>query len=113
MHIHDRVLTDGRIDPFKLDAVSRLGGDWYARINAQNIFSVPKPLEKQGIGIDQLPDAIRYSRILSGNDLAKLANVSTIPFSGVATSKEEFHRKAKALLEQGKTNEAWQMLMNN
>jgi flavin reductase (DIM6/NTAB) family NADH-FMN oxidoreductase RutF len=113
MHIHERVMTDGKIDPFKLDAVSRLGGDFYARINAQSIFKVPKPLDIPGIGIDQLPLPIRQSSILTGNDLAKLANVSTIPFPGNATDESEIHSIAKSLLEEGRIEEAWKVLMKS
>ena len=38
-----------------------------------------KPNSKIGIGYDQLPQHIRNSHILSGNDLAKLANVESLP----------------------------------
>jgi flavin reductase (DIM6/NTAB) family NADH-FMN oxidoreductase RutF len=82
MHISDDILDEaGKIDPVKLDAVARLGGDWYARIGRESLFTVPKPLEKKGIGIDQLPDEIRQSTVLTGNDLAQLANVEAIPVS--------------------------------
>jgi hypothetical protein len=115
MHITEEIMTEGKIDPFKLDAVSRLGGDFYARINGENIFVVPKPLDKPGIGIDQLPLSIRQSTILSGNDLAKLANLSAIPFpeanfNGDTSNLEQLHREAKALLEQNKIMEAWKVL---
>jgi len=34
VHIANRVLDgNGKIDPFKLDAVARMGGDWYCRAN--------------------------------------------------------------------------------
>ncbi|MFN9501846.1 MAG: flavin reductase family protein, partial [Chryseotalea sp.] len=60
VHIANRVLdANGKIDPFKLDAVARMGGDWYCRAKGDALFTVPKPLEKIGIGIDQLPDEIR------------------------------------------------------
>src|SRR5688572_27818770 len=79
-HIKDEVLdADGKIDPFKLDAVARMGGDWYCRAQGDALFQVPKPLEKIGIGIDQLSEQIRNSKILTGNDLGMLANVEKIP----------------------------------
>ena len=35
MHINENILNDnGKIDQRKLDLVARLGGNWYARINA-------------------------------------------------------------------------------
>jgi flavin reductase (DIM6/NTAB) family NADH-FMN oxidoreductase RutF len=123
MHIREDVLgEDGRIDPVKLDAVARLGADWYARIGAANIFKVPKPLTRKGIGIDQLPVNIRMSSVLTGNELAMLANVTDIPeakeddtalvTSGPGLSSEEGrHRLAKELLQDNKVEEAWQVLL--
>lgn len=115
MHIQEEVMTNGKIDPYKLDAVSRLGGDYYARINGESIFAVPKPLDKPGIGIDSLPEQIRTSMVLTGNDLAKLANVSEPPaVEGKAFTQQDSdkrHREAKALLEQNKISEAWQILL--
>ena len=115
MHIDEGVMTDGKIDPYKLDAVSRLGGDYYARINGASIFAVPKPADKPGIGIDQLPEKIRMSKVLTGNDLAMLSNVSAIPAAERPThshiSVEECHREAQALLAENKILEAWQVLL--
>lgn len=110
-HVKDEVLdADGKIDPFKLDAVARMGGDWYCRANGEALFTVPKPLEKIGIGIDQLPAVIRKSTVLTGNDLAMLANVesydSDVHYSDEATK----HSAAQALLKNNKVNEAWDVL---
>ena len=63
------------IDPFKLDAVARLGGDWYCRANGPSLFEVPKPNHHIGIGFDQLPAHFRNSNILTGNELGRLANI--------------------------------------
>ncbi len=44
MHIDDEVLDEkGSIDPFKLDAVARMGADFYCRANGESIFQVKKP----------------------------------------------------------------------
>ncbi|RYU79065.1 flavin reductase family protein [Hymenobacter persicinus] len=72
----DIVLPAGTgIDPFKLDAIARLGGDWYCRASGSSLFEVPKPNRSLGIGIDQLPAHIRESDILTGNNLGRLANI--------------------------------------
>jgi len=63
------------IDPFKLDAVARLGGDWYCRASGPSLFEVPKPNRHIGIGFDQLPAHFRNSNILTGNELGRLANI--------------------------------------
>ncbi len=114
MHIKEEVLDEqGRIDPWKLDAVARLGQDYYCRVQGDMIFHVPKPLEKIGIGIDQLPKEIRESKILTGNDLAMLANVERIPANGnVFKSDEVSHHVAKELLMQQKVAEAWAALQS-
>jgi flavin reductase (DIM6/NTAB) family NADH-FMN oxidoreductase RutF len=122
MHIKEEVLDDSRkIDPFKLDAVARLGGDWYCRVQGNAIFKVPRPSNKPGIGIDQLPESIRNSSILTGNDLGMLATVEMIPEKDqivtdnrvhVARLKgvEAVHRLAQEYLTEGKILEAWVIL---
>ena len=80
VHINDFVFDEqGRIDPNKMDSVARMGNDFYARVNGDAIFTVPKPNEKVGIGIDALPIEIRNSKILTGNDLGMLGNIEKIP----------------------------------
>lgn len=123
-HIKDDIIdSEGKIDPFKLDAVARMGGDWYCRANGNTLFKVPKPLDKIGIGIDQLPESIRNSKILTGNDLGMLANVEKIPAinealltqeSTIAKDKgqEAVHLLAHEYLQHGKIEEAWNILLD-
>jgi flavin reductase (DIM6/NTAB) family NADH-FMN oxidoreductase RutF len=126
MHIREDILdADGRIDPFKLDAVARLGGDWYCRVQGDSIFKVPKPVDRLGIGVDAIPPVIRYSHFLTGNDLGLLGNIEKLPDAaecqqyrlragihqvlqkGVAAA----HQHAHLLLTHGKVQEAWMMLL--
>jgi flavin reductase (DIM6/NTAB) family NADH-FMN oxidoreductase RutF len=82
IHIADSVLNaNNKIDQAKLDLVARLGGDWYARINEQNLFEVTKPNTQLGMGFDMLPTFIRESEALSNNEKAQLANCTTLPES--------------------------------
>jgi flavin reductase (DIM6/NTAB) family NADH-FMN oxidoreductase RutF len=126
MHISDQVLDEeGRIDPFKLDAVARLGGDYYCRVQAESIFKVPKPLDKLGIGVDQIPSSIRYSKVLTGNDLGILGNVEKLPdessvysrlqHADVVLAKKSgeaaLHKLAKEYIERGDVETAWQILL--
>lgn len=79
MHIDDRVQDDnGRIDPRKIDLVARMGGEYYCRAQ-EGLFTLKKPGIPVGIGIDQLPDFIRFSPHLSGNDLGKLGMLPSLP----------------------------------
>ena len=70
---------NGKIDTQKIDLVGRLGGDWYVRAHGDALFEVEKPIRNLGIGVDQIPEDIRLSNILTGNDLGKLGNVETLP----------------------------------
>jgi flavin reductase (DIM6/NTAB) family NADH-FMN oxidoreductase RutF len=113
MHINEAVLdADGKIDPVKLDAVSRMGGNWYSRAK-QGMFEVPKPLSRLGIGFDQLPEAIRTSKLLTGNDLAMLANVEVLPKGAKAIVNLEQHvaQKAQKRLALDDVQGAWELLI--
>ncbi|WP_231490093.1 flavin reductase family protein [Pedobacter sp. Leaf170] len=80
IHINEDILdAAGKIDQQKIDLVARLGGDWYCRVTAENLFKVAKPLAKLGIGIDSLPQSVRLSKVLTGNDLGMLGNVEHLP----------------------------------
>ena len=110
IHVREEYLNDqGILDQKKLDLVARLGGSWYSRNNADNLFEVPKPLVTKGIGFDRLPNEIKYSPIFTGNDLGMLANVEDLP-SGNFTSTETIHQEAQKLLQQNKISEAWNLL---
>lgn len=132
MHINKEVLQEnGAIDPFKIDQVSRLGGDWYSRA-VSGLFEVAKPNTKLGIGIDQIPNDIRYSKILTGNHLGQLGNIEALPDetsvneyklteladlfieweNDAVTLEQELHKMAAALLDSGKVNEAWMTLLS-
>lgn len=131
MHIDDSILdpATGRIDQTRFRLVARLGEDWYCAVGPENLFRVEKPNTQLGIGIDALPAAIRHSRILTGNDLGRLANVQALPAVDPAYHDErlqqifqyyavnpdemeiELHSYARSLLEAGKVREAWQVLL--
>lgn len=130
LHIDDSLLDAGRkIDQRKLHHVARLGGDWYCRVGPENLFQVAKPNTELGIGIDALPKPVRFSRLLTGNHLGQLANVSEVPvvdpsfdddhlkniiqYYSVdpAEMEQELHRYAARLLDEGKVREAWQVLL--
>ena len=130
MHINENVLNaNGSIDQTKMDVVARHGGNWYSRINASNLFEVEKPNTQLGIGVDALPQNIRNSNILTGNNLGQLANVHEYPFVDAAFEDEklksifqyyaadpiemekELHIYAKELLDKGNVNDAWQILL--
>ncbi len=132
MHVDESILgDDGKIDQQKLELVARLGGDWYCKVDRTNLFKVPKPNTQLGIGVDQLPDSIRNSTILTGNHLGMLGNVHAMPdidasFSddrvknifqyysvSPAEMETELHKYAAELLNAGNIEKAWQVLLCN
>lgn len=130
LHLDDSLLVENKnIDQTRLEHVARLGGDWYCHVSKENLFKVPKPNIKLGIGFDALPESLRNSKILTGNQLGQLANVHEMPvvqpsfddghlkniiqyFSVNPDEMEkELHKYAGRLLEEGKVDEAWQVLL--
>lgn len=131
-HVKDEVYTDGKIDPQKMDAVSRMGGNWYCRANGDALFEVAKPLKTKGIGVDQMPKSIRNSRILTGNHLGKLGNIEQLPTEEEIESfahqpevsaileyrdhepdliQTELHKLASQHLDGGDVLNAWKVLL--
>ncbi|MBA9072963.1 flavin reductase (DIM6/NTAB) family NADH-FMN oxidoreductase RutF [Flavobacterium gossypii] len=128
MHIDEKILDEnGAVDQYKIDLISRLGGNWYSRSN-MGLFEVEKPLTTLGIGVDQIPDFIKNSPIFDGNDLGKLGNVEALPTSeevaifvnqnfavkGVLSSddQEKVHLKAKEYLDNNEVIAAWKVLLS-
>ncbi len=133
MHIKESILTaDRKIDQNKIDLVGRLGVDSYVRASGNAVFEVEKPNRNKGIGIDALPENIRHSHILSGNNLGQLGNVEKLPspeeIEEVHNNSEirnlifrleadpenleiQLHTKAKQLLDSGNVAEAWKILL--
>ena len=126
IHIDENILDEnGKINPLKVDSVARMGGNWYCRAAGENVFEIAKPLQQKGIGIDQLPISIKSSNVLSGNNLAALANVEEMPtlssYSNVIDQAErerikflsvdDRHRNAQNYLKKGLMKEAWVSLL--
>ena len=130
MHINDAILNEeGKIDQQKIHHIARLGGDWYCKVDSSNLFKVNKPNTQLGIGIDNLPASIRQSIILTGNHLGQLGNLNELPpvdptfnddrlkniilYYSIDPNEmeKELHYYAKDLLDAGKVQEAWQVLL--
>ena len=127
IHINEAVLDEnGNIDQYKIDLVSRMGGNWYSRSN-QGLFEVPKPISTLGIGVDNIPTFIKKSTVFDGNDLGMLGNIEALPseeeiiifvnenfaVKGVLSSDDEqkVHLKAKEYLNNKDILSAWKVLL--
>ena len=101
VHIDPDVLDEnGAIDQRKIDQVARMGGNWYSRANL-GLFEVPKPLSTLGIGIDNIPEHIRTSSVLTGNDLGMLGNVEEVPDQNAVQEFLSAHVEIRSLISGG------------
>ncbi len=124
IHINEKFLDgNNKLQTEKLDLVGRMGEDVYVRASGDALFHVPKPLLTHGIGVDALPDTVRLSKVLSGNDLGILGNIEKIPdfdrIRSLQNNKElgikyadrfVVHQKAKELISIGHIEEALELL---
>ncbi len=78
-HIAEDIFKDGIIDPDLIDLVARMSANFYSRARGTSIFEVEKPIQKKGIGYDNLPSFMKESQIYSANNLGKFANVENLP----------------------------------
>ncbi|SHE66199.1 NADH-FMN oxidoreductase RutF, flavin reductase (DIM6/NTAB) family [Arenibacter palladensis] len=127
IHVDADILDEnGTIDQYKIDQVARMGGNWYSRAN-MGLFEVPKPLSNLGIGVDQIPEHIRLSNVLTGNDLGMLGNIEKLPspeevmkyvddnvdVRSILSAGDEalLHTKAQELLKNKDVLSAWKVLL--
>ena len=132
IHVSEDVLDANKnIDPQKIDLVARMGGNYYCRASGDSVFEVAKPLLNIGIGVDQIPEKIRFSTVLTGNNLGMLGNVEKLPemleikefkskaladiFQKFGSDSEKLeqalHVQAQHFLEKGQIAEAWKTLL--
>lgn len=99
IHIDEAVVDEhNRIDPHRLDLMGRLGRAYYVRASGPAIHSIFQSEDEVPIGYDQLPDRIRRSTVLTGNELSKLAGLTTIPGREEAMKTAETDQRVKAAL---------------
>jgi flavin reductase (DIM6/NTAB) family NADH-FMN oxidoreductase RutF len=133
MHINENIFDDsGLIDPEKINLVGRMGGNFYVRASGSSVFTVPKPNDKMSLGIDALPERVRMSKVLTGNELARLGSLESFPsalevkafaksdivhnlhieFNGDAEMLlEHTHLMARELMNNGEIYEALKLLL--
>ena len=81
IHISEDVMDADRrrIDPHKIDLVGRLGRAYYTRASKEAIFEIVQPERPIVLGYDGLPLSIRQSEVLTGNNIAQIASLITLP----------------------------------
>ncbi|MCW5908080.1 MAG: flavin reductase family protein [Chitinophagales bacterium] len=135
IHINEKVLNEeGSIDPTKMNYIARMGKQFWARVGAENIISVPgfKMANELGVGWDALPESIIQSRYLSANEVAQIASLHSFPTkeeidelrkadfvqeifaehkNDTQALKKALHLRAKIEIERGSLPLAFQLLM--
>lgn len=133
IHLNENILDENQmVDQTKIDLVARMGGNFYCRANGKALFEIEKPITTLGIGIDQIPEDIRKSEVLSANNLGQLGNIEELPNEtdvneykllelselfieledDAVQLEQQLHKKAKELLKENKTEEAWKTLLS-
>ena len=96
------------------------------------MFEIKKPITTRGVGVDEMPQEIVNSNILTGNDIGQLGGIEALPnetevndyklielielFVSLEDAPEklekELHLRAKELLKENKLTEAWKTLLS-
>jgi len=128
MHINEAILDDGkRIDPHKIDLMGRMGRAFYCRASGDAVSKIHRPVNQLGIGMDALPNSVKTSKFLTGNELAQMGGLLKFPENiEIEEAKTEtnhlllrdenreeiIHRKAKSHIRSGQPDKALAILMS-
>jgi len=78
-HVEESLFRDGQIQPELIDLVGRNSGEFYTRARGNALFRIARPGTENPIGYDNLPDLVKHTSVLTGNDLGNLATAESIP----------------------------------
>lgn len=113
LHMNENILNeDGSINQHKIDLVARAGANYYTRAK-EGFFEIPKPISTLGIGVDKIPNSIKNSSILTGNNLGMLANISKLPSEEIVNNFAKEHPEYVSLTIEKNHTFAQQYLKNN
>ncbi len=119
IHVRQDLIQMGRIDQARLDIIGRMGGGAYVHAIPEAMFETFRP-SATCIGFDGLPDDIKSSNVLTGNEIACLANEDHLPAEEVINAtkpkikgidRQNVHLEAKKLIEKGEYQEALAWLL--
>ena len=128
LHLSKDIMNDDEtVNQEALDLVARAGGSYYSRAK-KGFFEIPKPIQTLGIGVDNMPEDVKNSMILTGNNLGMLGNVEKLPnqedvdkfineiserYPNIKNaSHREKHKLAKNYLSFGDVESAWKLLLS-
>lgn len=127
MHIAESVIDNDRIDPHKMDLMGRMGRAFYVRASGSAVHTIVQSVVNIAIGFDSLPQSVRNSKILTGNQLGIISGLLKLPteseIDAVSNSKdvtgivdeggsmEALHRLGVKYIDAERTDEALALLI--
>jgi len=132
MHVDESILDEEeKIDPHKIDLMGRMGRAFYVRASGDSVMKVFQPVTQLTIGVDSLPENVRLSKVLTGNDLGLLGGVKEMPspesisemakmmevhkivstYKDLAEQQFHLHNFSTVLIESGEIDEALKVLL--
>lgn len=126
MHIAEHILTDsGRIDPHKIDLMGRMGRFYYARASGDAVVEIIQKVTDLGVGFDALPEHVRHSTVLTGNELAQIAALTVLPDQAAIVadprvqaalaanaSRDALHQMAQAAIQENDVELAAKLVLS-
>jgi flavin reductase (DIM6/NTAB) family NADH-FMN oxidoreductase RutF len=125
IHIHQFYIdANGYIDQQKLELVGRMGGAWYCKASSENMFELPKPANT-AVGWDTLPPFLLNSKVLTGNELGRLALYQPKPSDeevqkfiaiekngllGGQATETVLEKQIQELVQQNRLRQAWLLI---
>lgn len=79
IHLDERVVDGNRINPHKMDLMGRMGRAFYTRASGDAVHTIVQSVLDISIGFDELPEHVKSSSILTGNDLGLLSGLTAWP----------------------------------
>lgn len=118
--VSESVLEGDRLNPHKLDLMGRMGRNYYVRASGAAVMEIYQSVTEIPIGFDGLPRHIRESKVLTGNDLAAIASLTSFPTAADVdlahlpngVDELSLHQSAAYLVRSGKVKEALFLLMS-
>jgi hypothetical protein len=125
LHVQESVMSadHSRIDQRKIDTIGRLSGEFYTRAHGDALFELARAERPVVIGFDSLPTSIVESPVLTGEEIAHFAALTSLPTTeDVDMWKTEtnfdptlpldtWHTRAKSHLQNGDVATAIKMLL--
>jgi flavin reductase (DIM6/NTAB) family NADH-FMN oxidoreductase RutF len=128
MHIAESVIDGNRIDPHKMDLMGRMGRAYYVRASGDAVHTIVQSVVEIAIGFDSLPQSVRQSTILTGNQLGIIAGLLELPdqeaidamgnsltvsriVDETGNSNDSLHRLAAKYIDEGQCDDALALLL--